>query len=83
MLRQVVGWLLQKTEVHTQPDLAGIAQGDASRVARRLVRDPVCGVHVDETLSIPYRDEGELLHFCSIACRDAYVSSTKKFVANA
>ena len=83
LLRRVVGWLLRKAELSSQHDLTGVAQGDASRVARRLVRDPVCGVHVDETLSIPYRDEGELLHFCSIACRDAYVSSTKKFVANA
>src|SRR6267142_814784 len=48
----------------------------------RLVRDPICGMHVDETLSIPFRDEGELLHFCSLACRDAYAESTKKFAAN-
>jgi len=41
-----------------------------------------CGMHVDETLSIPFRDEGELLYFCSLACRDAYTESTKKFAAN-
>jgi hypothetical protein len=39
-------------------------------------------MHVDETLSIPFRDEGELLHFCSLACRNAYTESTKKFAAN-
>jgi len=50
--------------------------------ARHLVRDPVCGMHVDETLSIPLREDGELVHFCSIACRDAYASETKKFAAN-
>jgi len=50
--------------------------------ARRLVRDPVCGMHVDETLSIPLREDGELMHFCSIVCRDAYASETKKFAAN-
>ena len=49
---------------------------------RRLVRDPVCGMYVDETLSIPMREEGEWLHFCSLACRDAYVVSSKKFAAN-
>ena len=46
--------------------------------ARRLVRDPVCGMHVDETLSIPLREGGELLHFCSTACRDAYAVQRQK-----
>ena len=49
---------------------------------RRLVRDPLCGVHVDETLSIPFREEGQLLHFCSTACRDRYAGNTRKFAAN-
>ena len=49
---------------------------------RRLVRDPLCGVHVDETLSIPFREEGQLLHFCSTACRDQYAGNTRKFAAN-
>jgi hypothetical protein len=39
-------------------------------------------MHVDETLSIPLREGGELVHFCSIACRDAYVNSTRKLAAN-
>ena len=58
------------------------AKGTASpqpKAARCLVRDPVCGMYVDETLSIPMREGDELLHFCSIACRDAYVVSSKKF----
>jgi hypothetical protein len=39
-------------------------------------------MHVDETLSIPLRDGEQLLHFCSIACRDAYVVSSNKFAAS-
>jgi hypothetical protein len=39
-------------------------------------------MHVDETLSIPLRNGGELLHFCSMACRDAYAAETKKLAAN-
>ena len=61
------------------------AKGTASsqpKAARRFVRDPVCGMYVDETLSIPMREGDELLHFCSIACRDAYVVSSKKFAAS-
>ncbi|SRR6266581_2195838 len=49
---------------------------------RRLVRDPLCGVHVDETLAIPFREEGQLLHFCSTACRERYAVNTRKFAAN-
>ncbi len=58
-------------------------------MARRLVRDPVCGAHVAEVLSIPLREGGELLHFCSTACRDQYLlanagkdPNTKKIAAS-
>jgi hypothetical protein len=50
---------------------------------RLLVRDPICGVHIAEVLSIPLRENGELLHFCSLACRDAYLNSSHKLAANA
>lgn len=82
LLRRVFGSLLQNAASGPrQPgDSSGSAQ--APKTARRLVRDPVCGMHVDETLSIPMREGDELLHFCSIACRDAYVVSSKKFAAS-
>jgi hypothetical protein len=34
-------------------------------------------------LAIPLRTDGELLHFCSVTCRDAYLSSSHKLAANA
>jgi YHS domain-containing protein len=51
-------------------------------VTRKLVRDPVCGMHIAEVLAVPLRQDGELLHFCSAACRDKYVSATRKIAAN-
>jgi hypothetical protein len=51
--------------------------------ARLLVRDPICGVHIAEVLSIPLRENGELLHFCSLACRDAYLNSSQRLAAKA
>jgi YHS domain-containing protein len=51
-------------------------------VARKLVRDPVCGMHIAEVLALPLRQDGELLHFCSAACRDKYVGETRRIVAN-
>lgn len=81
LLRRVFGSLSedpaspqQRANVRSEPQ--------TSNLTRRLVRDPVCGMHVDEALSIPMRDGEQLLHFCSIACRDAYVVSSKKFAAS-
>jgi YHS domain-containing protein len=51
-------------------------------VTRKLVRDPVCGMHMAEVLAIPLRQSGEILHFCSLECRDKYLSKTQKFAAN-
>ncbi|HZV60240.1 MAG TPA: hypothetical protein VFF42_07855, partial [Candidatus Eremiobacteraceae bacterium] len=56
---------------------------DAGQGVRLLVRDPICGVHIAEVLAIPLRENGELLHFCSLACRDAYLNSSHKLAANA
>jgi YHS domain-containing protein len=78
--RLVAGMFRDAGAAPASADMPGETQ--MLRMARQLVRDPVCGMHVDETLSIPLREDGELLHFCSIACRDAYASETKKFAAN-
>lgn len=51
-------------------------------IARKLVRDPVCGMHMAETIAIPLRNGNELLHFCSVECRDNYVKGTQKVAAN-
>jgi len=83
LLRRIVGGMLRNDQAPAAPQTADSAGGiPASTTGRRLVRDPVCGIHVDETLSIPLREGGELLHFCSPACRDAYAASTRKFAAN-
>jgi YHS domain-containing protein len=81
LLRRVFGSLLQNA-ADSQQRANASAEPHTQNLARRLVRDPVCGMHLDETLSIPMREGEQLLHFCSIACRDAYVVSSKKFAAS-
>ncbi len=81
LLRRVFGSLLQNAGM-PQQRANGSGEQQSQNLTRRLIRDPVCGMHVDETLSIPMREGDELLHFCSIACRDAYVVSSKKFAAH-
>jgi len=94
LLRRVVGWMLRgvvDSGQSTPGSAAGVAGFDTQSGAssgsqgssnRRLVRDPVCGVHVAEVLAIPLREGDEVMHFCSTACRDAYLGNAKKFAAN-
>lgn len=52
-------------------------------VNQKLVRDPVCGVHIAETLALPLRQGGQIVHFCSTACRDKYLNGTQQISASA
>lgn len=47
-----------------------------------LVRDPVCGVYVSETLAVQLLENGQPLHFCSPSCRDAYLQPARKLAAH-
>jgi YHS domain-containing protein len=51
--------------------------------SRKLVRDPVCGMHLAEGLAVRQRQGGEVLYFCSEECREKFVGTPKKFAANA
>jgi YHS domain-containing protein len=90
LLRRVVGWMLRGGSSAPAGSVAGASAAgmrgatETPGGARRLVRDPVCGVHVAEVLAIPLREGGEVVHFCSKACRDKYAASTnaQKFAAN-
>ncbi len=82
LLRRIIGGLLRYDKARAPRTADGSDGIPASAAAHRLVRDPVCGMHVDETISIPLREDGELLHFCSPACRDAYAVNVRKFAAN-
>jgi YHS domain-containing protein len=82
LLRWTLGSMLRKGASAQEQSTHASPSIDEPGASRRLVRDPVCGMHVDETLSIPLREDGALLHFCSIACRDAHLGNVKKFAAN-
>jgi len=83
LLRRVFSGILQQSASVPERRENAAAPTQPSGASRRLVRDPNCGLHVDETLSISFREGGELRHFCSVACRDAYTGKTKKLAANA
>ena len=86
LIGRVAGWALRRAVQPERGTEEADSAGDAPpgpRVAtRQLVRDPVCGMHLAETLAIPYRDGGELVHFCSAECRDKYAAGSLRRAAN-
>jgi YHS domain-containing protein len=50
---------------------------------QKLVRDPICGMHIAEGLAVPLRQGGETVHFCSTECRDKYSNGIRELSASA
>jgi hypothetical protein len=90
LLKKLVAWMVQgaaqRAESASQHDPEISRPQGTVGTSRRLVRDPVCGAHVAEVLAIPLREGGELLHFCSVQCRDQYLltntAGDEKKIAN-
>ena len=82
---RLIGRFLSNSLQRSSPQEPTNAASDphTPQAARLLVRDPVCGVHLAEVLATPLRENGEVLHFCSPACRDTYLGSSRKLAANA
>jgi YHS domain-containing protein len=78
LLRRVVGHMAG-AGVASDPHVDGA--NDA--VGQKLVRDPVCGMHLAEELALPLKRGGEVVHFCSETCRDKYLGEAKRFSASA
>ena len=45
---------------------------EGMRMGGELKRDPVCGTYVSTATSVKKTVDGEVIHFCSEACRDKY-----------
>ena len=81
LLRRALAWMLRGFLNSATRGKAGHEQ-QPTVGSRRLVRDPVCGVHIAEERAILLQTAGEDVHFCSAACRDQYVGSKQKIAAN-
>jgi YHS domain-containing protein len=82
MLRRAAGWMLRGFLNSLTRRESTPTDPRSNVTSRRLVRDPVCGVHVAEERAIPLRTGDEVVHFCSVECRDQYAGSEQKFAAN-
>jgi len=52
-------------------------------VNQKLVRDPVCGMHLAPELAVPLKQGGEILYFCCAECRDKFLHGNQKISASA
>ena len=76
-LRYVIGAITRGFADFLQPKspagpTASVPQGGT---AGELKKDPVCGTYVSTATSVRSTVRGEVLHFCSSACRDKFKSS--------
>ena len=78
LLRWMFGAALRDSRRVAGSSTAQEMQGQS----RRLVRDPVCGVHVAEVLAIPLREGSETMHFCSELCREKYTVGLRRYAAS-
>src|ERR1700747_927911 len=82
ILRRLVVWMLRGLLGSVTPGRSASTNRQSTVGSRRLARDPVCWGTVAEERAISLRDKGRLVHFCSVACRDRYISTNQKFAAN-
>jgi YHS domain-containing protein len=78
ILQRIVGKMVSGN-IGPRPDL----DVPNNAVNSKLVRDPICGMHVAEGLALPVRQGTEIVHFCSAECRDKYLNGTQKISASA
>lgn len=72
-LRYVIGMIMRAFAGLLQPKGSGSATGPHAQTAGELKKDPVCGTFVATSASVKKTVRGEVIHFCSTACRDKYV----------
>ncbi len=42
---------------------------------KRLVKDPVCGLYIEEDMAVKLYYKGQTYYFCSKECRDKFLKS--------
>jgi YHS domain-containing protein len=75
-----MAWLVRKLMAKVLRNSAPVSAppANAPRPAVSLHRDPWCGTHVSPEISFPLEQAGQVLHFCSIECREQYLKSSQR-----
>ena len=75
LLLSWVFWLVRRIFAGPKHSRNQQSQVPSGREPRRLYRDPVCGTHVSPEISYSLEESGQVIHFCSVACRERYQAS--------
>jgi len=78
LLLSWVFWLVRRIFAPPRDSRKQQSQVPAAPESRRLFRDPVCGTHVSQEISYSLEESGQVVHFCSVACREKYQSSSRR-----
>jgi YHS domain-containing protein len=85
----IVSWVIRRVASlfrgGRQESVRGTGAATTDHVAasgKRLVKDPVCGMHLAEELALPMSVAGETQYFCSDECRAKYEKSVLRRAAN-
>jgi len=79
---RLVGRLLGGSRPASVGATGTAAKDDPATRGKRLVKDPVCGMHLAEELALPMHANGGTQYFCSQECRTKYESSVLRRAAN-
>ena len=78
LLLSWVVWLVRRIFAAPKDSRKQQSQVPAAPESRRLFRDPVCGTHVSSEISYSLEETGQVVHFCSVACRERYQASQRR-----
>jgi YHS domain-containing protein len=78
LLRYVIGTITRGFADLIRPKRTPGGASGPNRAERvgELKKDPVCGTFVDASASVKQTVGGQVVHFCSTACRDKYLGLT-------
>jgi YHS domain-containing protein len=73
LLRSVLKMIAKTfSQVMHTPDASEAPRAANFPSGGELKKDPVCGTYVSESAAVSQKFGGELIHFCSVGCRDKY-----------
>lgn len=71
-IRYVIRTVARVFSDAVNPQAGGQPKQPASVTGGELKQDPVCGTFVPVSTSVKKTVNGELVHFCSVTCRDKF-----------
>ena len=71
-LRSVLVSIFKRPNASSAAEKMPIREAPPVPMGGELKKDPVCGTYVSTAASVSRKVNGQLVYFCSVACRDKY-----------